>query len=64
MYILIRQSLQLWEATNKKPERTERIIHQLLEKHSFRKLFHLKIFDRKSRIFRTASCRQFFIENK
>ena len=62
MYILIRQSLQLWEATNKKPERTERIIHQLLKK--YRKLFHLKIFDRESRMFRTAGCRQFFIENK
>ena len=41
----------------KEPKRMGRIIHQMLKKYSFRKLFHLNIFDQKSRIFGIASCR-------
>ena len=63
MYIFIWQSLQLWEATNKKSQkRMERIIHQTLKQYNFRKLFQLNIFEN-SRIYETASCRQFSIEN-
>ena len=41
----------------KEPKRMGRIIHQMLKNYSFRKLFHLNIFDQKSRIFGIASCR-------
>ena len=48
----------------KEPKRMGRIIHQMLKKYSFRKLFHLNVFDQKSRIFGIASCRHLFIENQ
>ena len=41
----------------KEPKRKGRIIHQMLKKYSFTKLFHLNIFDQKSRIFGIGSCR-------
>ena len=40
----------------------KRIIHQTLKNYNFIKLFHLNIIEN-SRIYETASCRQFFIEN-
>ena len=46
----------------KEPKRMERIIHETLKKYNFRKLFQLNISEN-SRIYETASCRQFFIEN-
>ena len=46
----------------KEPKRMERIIPQTLKNYNFRKLFQLNIFEN-SRIYETAGCRQFFIEN-
>ena len=47
----------------KEPKRMERIIHQMLKKYYFKKLFHLNNFDQKSRFFGIASCRKLVVQH-